>query len=44
VFEGADEAVDSMVRWCSRGPSGARVDSTDVEPEDPRGASGFEVR
>jgi acylphosphatase len=44
VFEGRPEAVDSMVEWCKRGPSGARVDHVDVWPEGPQGESGFVIR
>jgi acylphosphatase len=43
VFEGSRDAVDSMVRWCRRGPSGARVDDVQVGWEDPRGEDGFAV-
>ena len=43
VFEGDDERVDMLVRWCGRGPAGARVDSVSVEPEEPRGGRGFFV-
>ena len=44
VFEGPREQVESMVGWCSRGPSGARVDDVQVAWEDPRGDEGFAVR
>ena len=44
VFEGAQEHVDSMLRWCEHGPAGARVESVDVEWEPPAGARAFEVR
>jgi acylphosphatase len=44
VFEGSRDAVDSMVRWCHNGPSGARVDDVQVTREDPRGEHGFAVR
>jgi acylphosphatase len=44
VFEGRPEAVESMVAWCSRGPSGARVDNVQVESEEPQGETGFSVR
>lgn len=43
VFEGRPDAVESMVAWCSRGPSGARVDDVEVEWEEPRGEVGFAV-
>jgi acylphosphatase len=44
VFEGDDEAVESMVEWSRRGPWGARVDDVDVSWEEPTGERGFAVR
>jgi acylphosphatase len=44
VFEGRRDAVDSMVQWCRRGPSGAHVEDVQVAWEDPRGDEGFAVR
>ena len=44
VFEGARDAIESVLRWCEQGPRGARVDDVRVEWEDPRGEEGFEVR
>jgi acylphosphatase len=44
VFEGPQEAVESMLRWCERGPVGARIDAADVTWEQPAGDEGFEVR
>lgn len=44
VFEGDEERVRSMVDWCGRGPSGARVDDVEVEGEEPTGETGFSVR
>jgi acylphosphatase len=41
VFEGEPDAVDALVAWCSRGPTGARVDNVVVELETPTGAPGF---
>jgi acylphosphatase len=43
VFEGPQDAVESMLRWCERGPAGARVDSVDVTWKPPEGAAAFEV-
>ena len=43
VFEGEDERVTSMVDWCRRGPSGARVDAVDVKWEQAAGEAGFSV-
>ena len=44
VFEGEDEHVESMVSWCSRGPSGAQVDDVDVTWDEPQGEDGFSIR
>ena len=44
VFEGPEEGVESMVEWCRRGPAGARVESVDVDWEDPVREEGFAVR
>ena len=44
VFEGPDEAVERMVRWCREGPGGADVDDVEVTLEDPEGLDRFEVR
>lgn len=34
VFEGEKEKVEELVRWCHRGPSGARVSEVNVDWED----------
>jgi acylphosphatase len=44
VFEGARDAVESLVRWCREGPRGARVDDVRVRWEDARGEEGFRIR
>ena len=44
VFEGDVERVESMVDWCRRGPSGARVDGVRVDSDEPRGERDFAVR
>jgi acylphosphatase len=41
VFEGSAERVESMVDWCRRGPSGARVDSVEETAEAPQGEREF---
>jgi acylphosphatase len=41
VFEGDPKAVEALIAWCRRGPSGARVDDVRVELEAPSGESGF---
>jgi acylphosphatase len=43
VFEGDEERVQSILDWCRRGPSGARVEEVDVAREEPIGANGFRV-
>lgn len=44
VFEGDRDKVESIVRWCHKGPSGAVVDSVDVEWQDYKGEfEGFSV-
>ena len=43
VFEGDDEAVESMVRWCHEGPRGAVVERVEVIEEEPEGLSGFAI-
>ena len=44
VFEGAPDAVESMGRWCERGPRGAEVERVDTLDEPPEGLRGFEIR
>jgi acylphosphatase len=43
VFEGADSAVEALIVWCRHGPRGARVETVEVSPEEPRGEDGFRV-
>jgi acylphosphatase len=44
VFEGAPDAVSSMVDWSRRGPRGADVERVDEQEESPEGLTGFEGR
>ena len=44
AFEGPQDAVESMLSWCERGPAGARVDAVDVTWEPAEGEATFEVR
>ena len=44
AFEGDEERVRSMVDWCGRGPSGARVEGVDVEWTQAEGEQGFTIR
>ena len=41
ILEGAEDAVEHMTEWCRRGSDMARVDSVEVEDQDPQGATGF---
>lgn len=44
VFEGPDDVVDHMVRWCRSGPPRAVVTDVEVTSDVPDGETGFEVR
>ncbi|MEJ5185862.1 MAG: acylphosphatase [Candidatus Geothermincolales bacterium] len=45
VFEGEDEAVEEMIRWCWQGSPMSRVDKVEVEWEPYRGEfQDFSVR
>ncbi|MFB6163883.1 MAG: acylphosphatase [Haloarculaceae archaeon] len=44
VFEGPDDAVESMVEWCHEGSPRANVEDVDAEYGEPEGLTGFEVR
>ena len=44
AFEGDEERVRSMVDWCGRGPTGARVENVDVEWSEGEGEEGFTIR
>ena len=44
VFEGSEDAVQSMVEFCHEGSSQARVEDVDVEYEDPEGVEGVKIR
>ena len=43
VFEGNQEAVERMIRWCHNGPPGAAVSGVDMVWESPRGESSFSI-
>jgi acylphosphatase len=45
LFEGKPERVESMIEWCRRGPTGARVEEVEVSEETgpPSEAAGFRV-
>jgi acylphosphatase len=44
VFEGAPDAVDSMIRFSREGPRGAAVERVEVLEEDPEGIEGFSIK
>lgn len=44
VFEGPEDAVESMVEWCHEGSPAADVADVEIEYEDPEGLDGFEIR
>ena len=44
VFEGAPDAVQSMVEFARNGPRNAQVERVDVSEEEPEGLSDFSVR
>ena len=44
VFEGQPEAVERLVAFVHRGPSGALVERVEVFEEDEEGLTGFSVR
>jgi len=44
VFEGAADAVDTLVSISHKGPRGARVDRVEVFEEEPHGLDGFSIR
>ena len=43
LFEGAPEAVDSMVAFVHEGPRGADVERVDVQDAEPEGHAAFEI-
>jgi acylphosphatase len=44
VFEGPQEAVQRLVEFAHRGPSGAAVERVEVFDEDEEGLTGFAIR
>lgn len=44
VFEGPQDAVDTLVAVCREGPRAAWVGEVEVAGEEPEGLAGFEVR
>jgi len=43
-FEGPDEAVGELVRWCRSGPRHAAVRDVRVNDIEPEGLEGFHIR
>jgi acylphosphatase len=43
VFEGAPDAVETLVGFAHKGPRGAEVERVEVSDEEPEGATGFAV-
>ena len=43
AFEGAPDAVESMIRFCREGPRGAVVERVEVFEEPPEGVGGFSI-
>ena len=43
VFEGPPAAVEQLLRFCDRGPAGARVERVETREEPPRGLQGFHI-
>jgi len=44
VFEGPEDAVESMIEFCHEGSRAASVEDVTVEFEEPQGQNGFEIR
>ncbi|QLK26880.1 acylphosphatase [Natrinema zhouii] len=44
VFEGPEDAVESMIEWCHEGSPAADVERVEADYEDPQGEDGFEIR
>ncbi|WP_254764922.1 acylphosphatase [Natrinema marinum] len=44
VFEGPEDAVESMIEWCYTGSPASEVEDVEAEYEEPQGEAGFEIR
>ena len=44
VFEGEDDAVEALVRYCEYGSRGANVTRVETFDEEPEGLASFDVR
>lgn len=43
VFEGSRNTVETLIRWCHKGSTAARVKDVVVEYEEPQGLLGFKI-
>jgi acylphosphatase len=43
VFEGDDEAVETLLDFCRRGPRGASVEQVEESEEEPLGETAFRI-
>lgn len=43
VFEGPQETVEEIIRWCRQGPPAAKVQDVAVESEEPKGDRSFRI-
>jgi acylphosphatase len=43
AFEGAEDAVEAMVRFAREGPRGAAVENVEIADEEPEGLTGFQI-
>lgn len=44
VFEGDQDAVEAVLKWCRKGPAGSQVQEVKVEDETWVGETKFEIR
>ncbi|KPJ74541.1 acylphosphatase [candidate division TA06 bacterium DG_78] len=45
VAEGPKDSIDQFIQWCHRGPSGASVDTVEIDWQDATGEfNNFEIR
>ena len=44
AFEGPEEAVETVVRFCRQGPRGAEVENVEVIEEQPEGLRDFRIQ
>lgn len=44
VFEGKDEDVEELIKWCHSGPSLADVEDVEVKEEEPVGLNSFRIK